>query len=248
MSHGVDGLISLDGGAATTVSNAVAGTAVTLVGAGGDSVVATLAGGLRSGVATTSSVDVAAGATLADVVSALNDPSTGVSATAVQVGTAAYRLQLTSTTTGSASDVTVSSGAFPAGQSTLGDMQELSAGTDTVLHVGTGPGAFDVTSSTTSVTGLMPGVTINAVKADPSTPVTVNVSADGAGMADKMASLVDAGQLGALEPQLEEHLRPHVQDRRSRCSATRWPATSPSGSPTPSSGPRPARPRWTASR
>ena len=191
VSHGVDGLISLDGGAATTVSNAVAGTAVTLVGAGGDSVVATLAGGLRSGVATTSSVDVAAGATLADVVSALNDPSTGVSATAVQVGTAAYRLQLTSTTTGSASDVTVSSGAFPAGQSTLGDMQQLSAGADTVLRVGTGPGAFDVTSSTASVTGLMPGVTISAVKADPSTPVTVKVSADVAGMADKMATLVD---------------------------------------------------------
>lgn len=139
---------------------------------------------------TTSTITVAAGATLTDVVRALNAPGTGVSATAVQVADGAYRLQITSTTTGSASDITLSSGAFPAGQSSLGDMQQLSAGTDTVLRVGTGAGAFDVTSSTTSVSGLLPGVTITALKADPSTSVTVNVASDTSGMADKMATMV----------------------------------------------------------
>jgi flagellar hook-associated protein 2 len=138
----------------------------------------------------TSTITVAAGATLADVVSALNGPGTGVSATAVQVADGAYRLQITSSTTGSASEVTLSSGAFPAGQSSLGDMQQLSAGTDTVLRVGTGPGAFDVTSSTTSVSGLLPGVTITALKADPGASVTVKVASDTGGMADKMASMV----------------------------------------------------------
>ena len=195
VAHGVDGIVALDG-VTTTVSSAGAGDQLTLGGVGSDSVVATLSGGLRKGVATTSAVAVAAGATLTDVVRALNGSGTGVSATAVQVTDGAYRLQLTSTTTGSASDVTLSSGAFPPGQSTLGDTQQLSAGADTVLHVGTGPGAYDVTSSSGSVSGLLPGVTITALKADPTTSVTVNVTGDANGMADKMTSLV--GQLNGV--------------------------------------------------
>jgi len=187
--RGVDGIVSLDG-VATTVSSAGAGDQLTLAGVGSDSVLTTLSGGLRKGVATASTLAVAAGATLTDVVRALNGPGTGVSATAVQVGDSTYRLQVTSTTTGSASDITFGSGAFPAGQSSLGDMQQLSAGTDTVLHVGTGPGAYDVTSSTTSVSGLLPGVTITALAANPGAPVTVNVVSDTSGMADKMASMV----------------------------------------------------------
>ena len=71
-------------------------------------------------------------------------------------------------------------------------MQVLNAGTDTVLRVGTGPGAFDVTSPTNTVTGLLPGVTITALKADPSTQVAVDVSSDSNGIADKMAALVAA--------------------------------------------------------
>ena len=174
----------------TVTSVAAAGAAVSLGTVG--SLTTPVASGpfqLTKG-GTTSTITVAAGATLTDVVKALNAPGTGVSATAVQVADGAYRLQLTSTTTGSASDVTLSSGAFPPGQSTLGDMQQLSAGTDTVLRVGTGPGAFNVTSSTTSVTGLLPGVIINPLKADPNTPVTASVAIDTSGMADKMASMV----------------------------------------------------------
>ena len=71
-------------------------------------------------------------------------------------------------------------------------MQVLNAGTDTVLRVGTGPGAFDVTSSTNTVTGLLPGVTITALRADPSTQVAVDVTSDSNGIADKMAALVSA--------------------------------------------------------
>ena len=46
------------------------------------------------------------------------------------MSSSAYRLQLTSATTGSASDVTVSGGGLDAA---LGGMQVLNAGTDTVL-------------------------------------------------------------------------------------------------------------------
>ena len=61
-----------------------------------------------------------------------------------------------------------------------------------MLHVGTGPGAFDVTSPTNSITGLLPGVTITALKADPATQVAVDVTSDSNGIADKMAALVGA--------------------------------------------------------
>lgn len=192
VSHGTDGMVSLDGGPATTVTNAAAGQTLTLTNAAGGSVVATLAGGLRAGTATSTSVSVAAGATLNDVVKALNSSGAGVTANAVQVGSSAYRLQVSSTTTGAASNITLSSGAFPSGQSALGGMQELYAGTDTVLQVGTGVGAYRVTSSTTAVTGLIPGVTVTAVAADPNTPVTVGVTSDTSTMASTMSALVDA--------------------------------------------------------
>jgi flagellar hook-associated protein 2 len=189
VSHGVDGIIEVDG-VATSVSAADAGHQQTLNGVAGtgDSVSVTLAGGLRKGVATTTVV--AANASLANVVQALNGPGTGVSAAAVQVADGAYRLMLTSTTTGSASGIVMGGGAFSAGLSSLGDMQQLTAGTDTVLHIGTGAAAFDVTSSTTSVTGLLPGVTITALKQDPASPVTINVVRDTNGIADKMAAMV----------------------------------------------------------
>ncbi|MDQ1539120.1 MAG: flagellar hook-associated protein 2 [Actinomycetota bacterium] len=188
VAQGVDGVISLDG-VETTVNTAGSGDEMTLAGVDDDSIVVTLTGGLRKGVATTTAVAVAAGATLAEVAAALNGPGTGVSAVAVKVADGSYRLQVGSTTTGSASDITLSADAFPPGWSSLGVMQQLSAGADTVLHVGTGAGAFDVTSATTSVTGLLTGVTITALKADPAT-VTVNVVTDSGGIADKMAAMV----------------------------------------------------------
>jgi flagellar hook-associated protein 2 len=140
---------------------------------------------------TATTINVASGASLADVVTAINSSGSGVTAAAVQVSAGSFRLQLTSDKTGSGSGVTVSAGAFPAGTSGLGDLQELTAGADTVLHVGTGIGAYDVTSATTTVTGLLPGVTITAVKADPAAAVTVTVTRDSGGIADKIKALVD---------------------------------------------------------
>ena len=187
---GVDGKIQLDGGPVQTVSSITAGQQLTLTGATvTDTVTATVAGGLRLGTATTTSVDVPDQATLSDVARAISASSAGINATAVGVSSSAFRLQLTSTTTGAGSDVSLSGGGLAAA---LGTMQELTAASDTVLRVGTGPGAFDVTSSTNTVTGLLPGVTITALKADPSAQVAVDVTSDSSGIADKMAALVAA--------------------------------------------------------
>lgn len=189
--RGTDAVVSLDG-VATTVASLTRGSQLALTGAGGDSLVFTLAGGLRAGAASATVVDLAPGSSLNQVVSAINGAGAGVRATAVQVSATAYRLQLTSMTTGAASDVALGDGSFPSGLSGLGGMVQLQAGTDTVLRVGTGPGAFDVSSPTATVTGLLTGVAITATKADPTTPVTVTVSADASGIADQMDALVKA--------------------------------------------------------
>ncbi|WP_406833078.1 flagellar filament capping protein FliD [Pedococcus sp. KACC 23699] len=188
---GTDGVVTLDG-VATTVASLTRGSQITLNGANGDSMVFTMSGGLRSGTASATVVQLSSGSNLSQVVSSINGAGAGMRATAVQVSANAYRLQLTSTSTGADSDVSLGQGAFPPGLSGLGGTVELSAGSDTLLRVGTGPGAFDVTSSTTSVAGLLPGVTITAVKADPTTPVTITVDQDSAGIANKMDALVTA--------------------------------------------------------
>ncbi|QIM21937.1 flagellar filament capping protein FliD [Phycicoccus sp. HDW14] len=186
---GTDAVVTLDG-VSTTLTDLSAGSSVTLPGTGTNQVVLSLAGGLRAGTATVADLGLAAGSTLGQVASAVGSSAVGATAATVQVSSNAYRLQLTSTTTGADSDLMLSGGAF--GSSGLGDLATLQAGTDTVLRVGTGPAAYDVRSSTTSVTGLLSGVTITALKADPTTPVTTTVSGDTAAVADKMAALVAA--------------------------------------------------------
>jgi flagellar hook-associated protein 2 len=66
-----------------------------------------------------------------------------------------------------------------------------------VIRIGDGAGAYDVTSSTDSITDLLPGVSIQLQSADPATTVTVTVAQDGNALADKVAALVEAAN-GAL--------------------------------------------------
>ena len=133
------------------------------------------------------------GGTLADVVSAINNAKAGVTAAAVQTATGAYRLQVTSTTTGASSTITLTdgSGADPFSGSGLTGMQTLTTGQDATLQVG-GASGYTVTRSTNTVSDLFPGLTLNLLKADPATTVTVDVSADSGAVADAVQKMVDA--------------------------------------------------------
>lgn len=187
VANGTAAIVKLDGNV-NTVADVTVGSAITLTAANGDSIVAKAAGGLRVGTAAAAQVGAAAGATLDALVTAVNAGSFGMTAAAVQTSPGNYRFQLSSTTTGVASAITVGGAALTGGLET---MAELSAGTDTVLRVGSGAGAYDVRSSTTAVKDLLPGVTINAAKVDPDTPITVTIRRDDAGVADKVSTLVD---------------------------------------------------------
>jgi flagellar hook-associated protein 2 len=184
---GTDGAVSLDGGPSVTVSDAHAGAQITLTSGavGGGTVTATLAGGLTAGTTTLQNVSTATGS-LADVISAINSSGAGMSATAVGIGNG-YRLQVTSTTTGAASGLTLGIGSF---MGTLGNLNTLQAGTDATLTVGSGLYAYQVTSATNTATNVLPGVTIGLLKPS-TTPVTVTVGSDSAGLATKVQSIVD---------------------------------------------------------
>ncbi|WP_349899718.1 flagellar filament capping protein FliD [Parafrigoribacterium soli] len=136
---------------------------------------------------------------LDDIVSAINKSGAGVSAMKVAAGvdgsgTAQYRLQFTSTTTGAAS-------AFSVYQGTSAD---VTAGTATDLLAQPGaatlrtaqdaqvtlwsgsPAAQTITSSTNTFSNLLPNVAVT-VSAVAATPVTVTVARD-AGATSKVAS------------------------------------------------------------
>lgn len=146
-------------------------------------------GVVKGGVET--KVDIAAGATLDQVASTINGKNLGVTASVVTKADGQAYLQLASTTTGAASNLSLTNG--NGGTSTeFGASSVVSSGKDTLIKVGDGPGAYTVSSSTAKVDGFIPNVTVTALKADPAAPVTVDVKADSAGLADKVKAMVDA--------------------------------------------------------
>lgn len=200
---GTDGIVTVDG-TQTVVTDAEAGATVTLAAPAGN-VLATLSGGLRAGTITATQVATGDG-TLGSVVNAINAANAGISATALKVGDNAYRLQLASTTTGAKSDVDVDPNAFTG----LGGMVTLAAGADSQITVGSGPGAFQVTSSTNTVTDLIPGLTLNLASTSAS-PVTVNVQRDANGIADLVNSLAMAANDALTTVQQQTAYDPSTQ-------------------------------------
>jgi flagellar hook-associated protein 2 len=137
-------------------------------------------------------------------VAAINKEKAGVTASMVQIvaatdSTAAkYRLQLTSTTTGAASTVSLKAA----------DGIELVptvavAGQDAQIDLG---GGTLITRSSNTISDVMEGVTLSLSKADTKTggvfdgpPVTVSVKHDVDGIAAKVQALVDAANAARTE-------------------------------------------------
>ncbi len=183
---GTDGVLQVDGGANQTFSSLDAGQSITLNAAVG-TITAVLSGGLTTGTVNGNNVSTGDGS-LATVVGNINAAGAGVTATAVQVGLNSYRLQLTSNTAGANNGENIDASAF---NSNVGGFLTLTAASDAKVTVGTGPGSYDVTSSTNTVSGLLPGVTVN-LKQQSTELVTVTVNRDDSGIADKVQALVDA--------------------------------------------------------
>jgi flagellar hook-associated protein 2 len=127
---------------------------------------------------------------LSGVVTAINaNKSLGITAAAVQVSPGQYRLQLTSAKTGEAGNFTV------AGLSVANEI--VSQGADAKILVGSGVGAYEVTSSTNTFSGVLPGVTFTVSSAQ--SGVTLNTSRNAGSIADKMQAVVDAANQALSE-------------------------------------------------
>lgn len=169
---------------------ASAGSVISATPLSGDAVVNSAAGGSAFDLTLTTSagdttIQVGADAKLADVAKAINDAGAGVKASMVQVVPDQYRLQVQSTTSGAASNVSLNGGPF-------GDFDVLATGQDTEVMLGDPVTGVKITSPTTTLKDVMPGVTITAVKADPTTQVTVDVTQDVDGVSAKVQAFVDA--------------------------------------------------------
>jgi flagellar hook-associated protein 2 len=185
---GADGQIDVDG--TTTTVNDIAGsgtTQVNLASGSGGTITAEISGGLRAGSMTAQNVSVGDGS-LAAVVAGINQAKAGVTATALQVGTNQFALEVTSDTTGTAAAGTFDTQAFSG--SSLGALQTTTAAQNAIISLG-GTGGFQVTSQTNAVTGLLPGVTVDVAQVS-ATPVTLTVAPDGSQVVSQVSALVSA--------------------------------------------------------
>ena len=199
---GVDGKVQVDGGAVQTFTSIAPGQTVTLNAAAG-TISATFSGGLRAGTLNATNVSTGDGS-LQTVVGAINVANVGVIASAVQVGVNQYRLQLTSASTGVLHDLNIAASELNAG---VGGLVSVNQAADAQLTIGSGAGAFTVTSGSNVVSGLLAGVTLTLVGTTTG-PVTVSTAHDAQGLATKVQALVDAankvhqtiGQVTAYDP------------------------------------------------
>jgi flagellar hook-associated protein 2 len=136
------------------------------------------------------SVNLPEDATLAEAVTAINAAKLGVHATAVKLGTDAYRLQLTATETGTAKGFTVRADGEDA-DTTGSAFVTSSPPLDATVEFGTG-GGLAAKSGTNTFSDLIPGVTVTVSKVDFANPVTVAVGQDAEAIAGKVQTLADA--------------------------------------------------------
>ena len=142
----------------------------------------------------TTAVSVGTG-TLAEIVTAVNGANAGVTAAAVQVSPGAYKLQLTSTTTGVADGagvtLTRTNGNNAFNTSSFGSLT-VNAGTDAKVYVGPAGSGYTISRSSNTISDLIPNATITLLKADPAVPTTVSLAADPNAAADSVSKMVDA--------------------------------------------------------
>ncbi|HEV3437175.1 MAG TPA: flagellar filament capping protein FliD [Gemmata sp.] len=131
--------------------------------------------------------------TLQGLATAINAAGGGVQASIINDGSSSpYRLMLTATTPGAANTISVTNNLTGAGASINPTQTTVQAASNAQITLGSGTGALNVTSGTNQVTGLIPGVSLNLLQANPNQPVTLTVANDSSGAATAVQSFVTA--------------------------------------------------------
>ncbi|MBW3539933.1 MAG: flagellar filament capping protein FliD [Planctomycetes bacterium] len=133
--------------------------------------------------------------TLQGLAQAINSSGVGVSASVVNtgVGTTPFRLLLTSNQTGTAGAISITNNLTDGSQP--GSVQPLfstvQAAENSQLQIGSGAGAIVIENSSNQVQGVIPGVTLNIVGADPGRDVTVTVGNNTSAAAEAVKNFVE---------------------------------------------------------
>lgn len=127
-------------------------------------------------------IDLASGSAT-DIASAINKANAGVRAAVVNTD-AGEVLQFTATKTGTDNGFSISGFANA--------VNDITAAANAQVSVGTGAGAYTISSSTNTFTNAMPGVTFTVSPAAVSSDVTITVDDDVSALSGKMQALVDA--------------------------------------------------------
>lgn len=148
-------------------------------------------------------VTIPAGATLADIAAAVNRAAGGKGVTAgVVTADDGQHLVFGSTTTGSSGALSISASGGDGGLLALtngsgGGLTQTVAATDALVRVD----GFERTSSSNTVTDLVPGVDLVLTKAAPGTSYTMGVTGDDSGIKSALTAYVSAynGVMGTLK-------------------------------------------------
>lgn len=133
-------------------------------------------------------------ATLQGLADAVNAAGTDVKASIINDGTSApYRLLLTSAKSGAANAITVTNN-LTGGTGAAIDpaATTLQAAADAAVTLGSGAGAITVHSATNRLTNLIPGVSLNLLKADATKPITVTVANDSEATVSSVKGFVES--------------------------------------------------------
>lgn len=118
--------------------------------------------------------------TLESFVASINDQVSDVNAGLVfDQGSDSYRILLTSKNAGSDNEITLTS-TSSGGAGTVLDFSgpAVQEATDTVVTLGSGPGAISASYGSTKIDGLISGVTLDVKSADPGSAVTIELQRD----------------------------------------------------------------------
>lgn len=180
---GTDGSVKIGSNAATTVTSAgIGGTFAVATGTG--DLTFDVGGGLRTGSATVAVVSTG-DRSLGAVAAAINSANVGATASSVKVSDGNWLLQVNSKSTGVNGTVALDDSVFAG----VGGLIETSAAQDARITVGSGPGAYSVSSQSNVFSEVMPGVSLTAL-AESASAVTVSVGMNESATADAVNSLV----------------------------------------------------------
>jgi flagellar hook-associated protein 2 len=132
--------------------------------------------------------------TLQGLADAINSAQGDVRASIINDGTASpYRLVLNSTQTGASNTVSVTNNLTTGtGAAINPTARTVQAAADATVTLGSGAGAIVVQSASNQVNGLIPGVSLNLLSANPAKPVTLSVATDTESLSKSVQDFVTA--------------------------------------------------------